>query len=84
MSLGKTGTGGGGGGGMVRGRQPPRDHGSGLWVEMVQVGRRLTDFLPPPPPPPRCLDTGLSKHGAAVFPHFWVFFGTIVFVVPIP
>ena len=32
----------------------------------------------PTPTPP---DTGLSKHGDPVFPHFWAFFGTIVCVV---
>ena len=30
-----------------------------------------------------CPNTGLSKHGDPVFPHFWAFFGTIVFAVPI-
>ena len=38
---------------------------------------------PPPPPPTPCPDTGLSKHGHPVFPHFWVFFATSVFAVPI-
>ena len=26
------------------------------------------------PPPPLCANTGLSKHGDPVFPHFWSFF----------
>ena len=31
----------------------------------------------PPPPHPH---TGLCKHGDPLFPHFWAFFGTTVFV----
>ena len=30
-----------------------------------------------------CSHTSLSKHGDHVFPHFWVYFGTIGFAVPI-
>ena len=33
-------------------------------------------------PPPLCPHTGLSKHSDPVFPHFWVFLGTIVLRVP--
>ena len=40
-------------------------------------GHLVQPYLPPGP------NTGLSKHGDPVFPHFWVFFGTIVFAVPI-
>ena len=32
---------------------------------------------------PPCPNTGLSKHGDPVFPHFLAFFGTIIFAVPI-
>ena len=30
--------------------------------------------LPAYVPPPPCANTGLSKHGDPVFPHFWSFF----------
>ena len=48
------------------------------WIYGMGSGQGGGQAMYPPPP---CANTGLSKHGDPVFPHFWSFFGTVVFSV---
>ena len=49
----------------------------------AQIHLQLSCITPHGNPSPPCPNMGLSEHGHPVFPHFSVFFGSIIFAVPI-